>query len=539
MNNNNFYILIIISLIVLIWTLPIYAQSPINNEIEVQLNNFTECKLNNLKLDPPCFLDELITSYKENNYNPFWFRNGRLSHEAYELMDVIKNVDEEGLRTSFYRYNYLNNFFNKKGLTFQEIARVDIILSNSFLLLNAHFTNGFLDPEEIEVDWVNESADIDIKEVLDNISNNGIKNYLYSLLPQSTNYNKLKENLTKYKLIKESGGFKKVDSNKNLEKGIQDPAVIQLKERLQQTDQYNNEINQNFDDNTEKAVISFQKKHGLKADGIVGPNTLKELNVDIDERIKTIEINLERLRWLPQSLGNRYVLVNIADYKLDVYENTEMLFDMNVIVGQEQRSTPVFSDRIRYLALNPYWNVPRSIAVKDKLPLIKKDIKYLEENNYTVLTMYEGEFIEVDPETVPWEELNKNNFKYFLRQDPGPNNALGQIKFMFPNKFSIYLHDTPAKELFSQTDRSFSSGCIRVEEPFKLAEYILKVNNKWEPQRIEEILKTNKETIIGLNKYIPVHIVYFTAWVEDNGLNFRKDIYNRDKRLIEAFNKII
>ena len=539
MKNNNYYILIIISLIILIWAFPIYAQSPINNEIEVQLNNFTECKLNNLKLDPPCFLDELLTSYKKNNYNPFWFRNGRLSHEAYELMDVIKDVDEEGLRTYFYRYNYLNNFFNKKSLTFQEIARVDIILSNSFLLLNAHFTNGFLDPEEIEVDWVNESADIDIKEVLENISNNGIKNYLYSLLPQSENYNKLKENLTKYKLIKENGGFKKVDSNKNLEKGIQNPAVVQLKERLQQTDQYNDVINQNFDEITEKAVISFQKKHGLKADGIVGPNTLKELNVDIDERIKTIEINLERLRWLPQSLGNRYVLVNIADYKLDVYENNEMLFDMNVIVGQEQRSTPVFSDRIRYLALNPYWNVPRSIAVKDKLPLIKKDIKYLEENNYTVLTMYEGEFIEVDPETVPWEELNKNNFRYFLRQDPGPNNALGQIKFMFPNKFSIYLHDTPAKELFSQTDRSFSSGCIRVEEPFKLAEYILKVNNKWNPQRIEDILKTNKETIIGLNEYIPVHIVYFTAWVEENGLNFRKDIYNRDKRLIEAFNKII
>jgi|AntRauTorckE6833_2_1112554.scaffolds.fasta_scaffold00117_25 murein L,D-transpeptidase YcbB/YkuD len=539
MKCKKYFVLITITLIILTAGLPLYAQSPINEEIEIQLNNFLECELNNLSIDSPCFLDELLVSYKENNYNPFWFRNGRLSHEAYELMDVIEKVDEEGLKHSFYRYNYLKNFLNKENLTFQEIARADIIMSNSFLLLNAHFTNGFLDPEEIEINWVNESAEIDIKEVLDNISNSGIKNYLHSLLPQSDNYSKLKENLIRYKKIKEGGGFNKLDSYKLLENGIEDPLVIQLKERLIQTDHYNGVINQVFDEELQKAVINFQSKHGLKEDGVVGPNTFKELNISIDERIKTIEINLERLRWLPQTLGERYVLVNIANYELDVYEENKKLFDMDVIVGQEQRSTPVFSDKIRYLALNPYWNVPRSIAVKDKLPLIKKDINYLKKNNYKVLIMNNGKLIEIDPETISWENLNRNNFNYYLRQEPGPNNALGQIKFMFPNKFSIYLHDTPSKELFSQTDRSFSSGCIRVENPFKLAEYILRVNNKWDPQQIEQILKTNKETIIGLSEYIPVHIVYFTSWVDENGLNFRKDIYNRDKRLIEAYNKII
>ncbi len=539
MKYKNYYVLITIILILLTTGLPLYAESPINNEIENQLNNFLECELNNLRIDAPCFLDDLLISYKNNNYDPFWFESGRLNHQAYDLMDVIKKVDEEGLKPYFYRYNYLKKFFNKKSLTFQEIARADIVMSNSFLLLNAHFTNGFLDPEKIEINWVNESAEIDIKEVLDSISGDGIKNYLYSLLPQSDNYNKLKENLIRYKNIKKGGGFRKLDSYKLLENGMEDPVVIQLKERLNQTNLYNGVINQIFDEELQKAVIDFQNKHGLKEDGVVGPDTFKELNISIDERIKTIEINLERLRWLPQTLGERYVLVNIANFELDVYEKNEKLFDMIVIVGREQRSTPVFSDKIRYLALNPYWNVPRSIAVKDKLPLIKQDINYLKENNYKVLKIKDGDFVEIDPETISWQNINKNNFNYYLRQEPGPNNALGQIKFMFPNKFSIYLHDTPSKELFSQTDRSFSSGCIRVEEPFKLAEYILRVNNKWDPNKFEQILKTNKETIIGLNEYIPVHIVYFTAWVDEDGLNFRKDIYNRDKRLIEAYNKII
>ncbi|MFW5686998.1 MAG: L,D-transpeptidase family protein, partial [Halanaerobium sp.] len=292
-----------------------------------------------------------------------------------------------------------------------------------------------------------------------------------------------------------------------------------------------------FNDTVKQAVVRFQLDHGLNADGVVGDKTLAALNISRDQRIKQLIINMERWRWLPEDLGSRYIYVNIADYNLKLFEDNQLKMEMKTIVGQEQRSTPVFSDSIKYLVLNPYWYVPESIAVKDKLPEIKEDVDYLSENDYT-LFKYNGDnkLEKIDPEDVDWDEVDEDNFNYLLRQNPGDNNALGRVKFMFPNKFSIYLLDTPGRNLFSETARSFSSGCIRIEKPVDLAEYLLSDQEKWDRESIEEEMKKDKEKTVYLKNPIKIYLQYNTAWVDSIGnLNFREDIYDRDQKLIEEY----
>jgi len=292
-----------------------------------------------------------------------------------------------------------------------------------------------------------------------------------------------------------------------------------------------------FNQRVKRSVVRFQLDNGLNADGIVGRKTRKALNIPLEQRIKQIIVNMERWRWLPENLGSRYIYVNIADYNLKLYENNQLKMEMKTIVGQEQRSTPVFSDEIDYLVLNPYWYVPKSIAVKDKLPLIKEDYRYLQENNYS-LFQYTGNnnLKEIDPAEVDWSEIDKDNFNYLLRQNPGDENALGRVKFMFPNRFSIYLHDTPSKYLFSETERGFSSGCIRIEKPVDLAEYLLKDQEKWDRQAIEAEMKKDKEKTVYLNNPIKIYLQYNTVWVDSLGnLNFREDIYGRDQKIIEEY----
>lgn len=513
------------------------AQINLNNEIEEQLSIFKEYELSKLKIKPPYFLNEVVDLYEKNNHDPFWIGEFWFKDSAYQLIEVIRSIEKEGLNPKEYRYDFLSEYFHKTTLNGRERALVDILMTNSFLLLNAHFKEGLLNPETLKRDWKITQNNQDLYNFLNNtIQNDNVIDSLYSLLPRSENYIQLRNKLKEYKKIKDNGGFIKFTGNRKIEKGMIGEDIINLKQRLKQTKDFRGALDEKFGPLLEEAVRSFQKRHGLKADGIVGSKTKEALNISIEEKIKKITINMERLRWLPQTLGDPYIFVNIADYELKVVENNKELFDIKVIVGKRQRSTPVFSEMIGYIVLNPYWTVPKKIAAEDKLPLIKKDINYLPENNYKVLKVSNGKLAEVDYKEIDWQSLEQENFDYFLRQAPGPNNALGRIKFMFPNKYSVYLHDTPSKELFLEEQRNFSSGCIRLQEPFKLAEYILKKNNKWDQEKFKEMLADENEEIIYLSEKMPIHIVYMTAWVNDNyQMQFRNDIYKRDQKLIEAY----
>jgi murein L,D-transpeptidase YcbB/YkuD len=279
------------------------------------------------------------------------------------------------------------------------------------------------------------------------------------------------------------------------------------------------------------AVKRFQKRHGLEPDGVVGKQTVAAMNVAVEERIRQIVLNMERWRWLPEDLGDRYILVNIAGFKLTLVDSGAVWDRMRVAVGKPYRRTPVFSDRIRYLEFNPYWTVPYSIATRDLLPKIKKNPGILKVKGYELLR--DGK--SVAPETINWSSLSRKNFPYTLRQKPGPKNALGRVKFMFPNQFAVYLHDTPGRQVFGHASRAFSSGCIRLARPIDLAELVLRETPGWKRERIDAVLETGKRTVVNLAKRLPVHLTYSTAWSGEGGtINFRPDIYGRDKSLHEA-----
>jgi murein L,D-transpeptidase YcbB/YkuD len=298
------------------------------------------------------------------------------------------------------------------------------------------------------------------------------------------------------------------------------------------TDEMTGEI---FDEALEEAVKRFQGRHGLAVDGVVGPRTLQALNRTAEEHLRLIKVNMERWRWLPRSLGDRFIRVNIADFDMELVEAGERIMEMRVMVGKDYRRTPVFSDVMTYLVINPYWNVPRSLAVEDKLPLIKQDPAYLAGQKMKVLSGWGADAREIDPLTIDWSEVTPETFTWRLRQDPGPKNALGQIKFMLPNKFNVYLHDTPSREAFDRPDRALSSGCIRLEKPIQLAEYLLRGYPEWTRPAILAAIEDGKEQTIRLLEPIPVHILYCTAWVEDTGeVNFRRDIYGRDTAVADA-----
>jgi murein L,D-transpeptidase YcbB/YkuD len=257
--------------------------------------------------------------------------------------------------------------------------------------------------------------------------------------------------------------------------------------------------------------------------------------VSAERRVEQLELNLERWRWLPQDLGRRHIIVNIAAFELEVVEEEAVVLAMRVVVGLPFHHTPVFSETMRYLVLNPYWYVPDSIAVQEMLPRIQHDLSYLAPQKMRVFLGRGMEALEVDPATVEWSKINPDDFPYRLIQDPGPVNALGRIKFMFPNKFNVYLHDTPARPLFDETQRDFSHGCIRIQKPIELAEYLLQKDPRWNRDALLRTLDEAVDLTVPLPEPMPVHILYWTAWAdEDHTIQFRRDIYDQDAPLLEA-----
>ena len=418
---------------------------------------------------------------------------------------------------------------------------MDILLTDAYLSLASDYLNGKINAEIIIDDYDYRDDKLETQKLLNLLfKEKNITEILNAQLPKSKNYTALKEKLYLYRDSGKIESWPKIDSGEVLGLKAQGKRVEQLIKNLLSRNYLNSsqlESDDYFSKTVKKAVVRFQINNGLNADGIVGQKTLRALNLSREYRIKQLIINMERWRWLPENLGQRYIYVNIADYNLKLFVKNQLKMEMKTIVGREQRSTPVFSDTIDYIVLNPYWYVPKSIAVKDILPRIKKDQNYLKENNFS-LFQYTGnnKLEEINPAEVKWNQITKENFNYLIRQNPGDTNSLGRVKFMFPNKFSVYLHDTPGKYLFSKNQRSFSSGCIRIEKPVDLAEYLLSDQEKWDRERLKKEMQKNREKIIYLNKPIKIYLQYNTAWINQFGnLNFREDIYNRDQKIIKEY----
>ena len=485
--------------------------------------------------------------YETRGYEPVWLSDTRPSAAARRILREIARSEAEGLRPTDYHQEPIRRLIeqldgpqagSQTGPQIIAAADLELLLSDAFLVLGSHYLAGHVDPTTVTTEWVANRRNVDMAAVLAAASaTDDPGSALRALLPAQPGYARLRDALARYRAIRARGGWSPVAAGPVLRAGDVGPRVEALQDRL--TAGGDLEAGADtvgvFGPATEAAVRRAQRRHGLDADGVAGPATLAALNEPVDARIRQVALNMERWRWLPQELGERHVLVNIANFELDVVESGREVMTMRVAVGRPYRKTPVFSDRITHLVLSPYWHVPPNLAVRDKLPEIKRQgVTWFGRNNMKVFRGWGTNAAEIDPATVDWSRLSASSFPYRLRQEPGPGNALGRVKFMFPNAFNVYLHDTPGREVFASTERAFSSGCIRVENPVELALYLIG-DQGWTRESIQRVVDARVERTVTLATPVPVHLLYWTAWADADGtLHFRRDIYDRDPALAAA-----
>jgi len=406
-------------------------------------------------------------------------------------------------------------------------------------LYGGHLLNGKINPEDYNEKWLSTNNDIDLTKILDQaLAGQGIKNVLAELRPPQPGYQRMMTAITSLRNLVEKGGWPKLPTRFILREGMRHPAVSILRQRLMLSGDYampGKTDEDYFDGSLAAAVSFFQMRHGLGIDGVAGRRTLAALNVSAAYRLQQLELNMERWRWLPRNLGRRHLLVNIPDFSLQVIDNSQEILRMRVVAGKPHRSTPIFSDMVEYLVINPYWYLPETIVVEDMVPLILSDPEYLQKKGIKVFAAGSDEQLELDQTTIDWTGISKEKLPYKLRQDFGPSNALGRIKIVFPNRFSVYMHDTPSQGLFKQNSRDFSSGCIRLEKPVELTTYLLEGNPLWNREAILAAIDSGVRQVIALAEPIPIHIVYMTAWADKQGvIHFRDDIYGWDKLFEDA-----
>lgn len=461
----------------------------------------------------------------------------------YQMLFVLHNIYREGLNPEDYNLSAIEKLTDKIILSdpaeAEDVIKLDMLLTDAFLLLSTHLARGKTDAATIDPHWKASGMALttDLGRFTDStLLNDCIIENLRTLTPTHREYSNLKKALAEYRRIKEKGGWKRINTiHPKLEIGMCDPDVALLRDRLAITQVYieNDTVNKDmFDLSLLHQVKLFQLRNGLTQDGVVGRGTIEAMNIPVEERIATIEANLERWRWLGSDPGERYIRVNIANFDLKIIERDDMVFSTETIVGLTDRKTPVFSSIMKYLVLNPDWTVPPTILKQDVIPSVILNPEYLAEKNLKIIR---NDGTEVDPLSIDWTNVTTTDFPYRVYQEPGPGNALGRVKFIFPNQYSVYIHDTPNRNLFGRTDRSFSSGCIRVNNPMELVAWLLKDKPGWTPGQIKNIVDQGKEQVVYLETPMQVHILYLTAWAGDDGsVQFSKDIYNLDQPLMAA-----
>jgi murein L,D-transpeptidase YcbB/YkuD len=465
--------------------------------------------------------------YQERQMAPLWLDANGPSERARALAAVLRAADQRGLDPEDYDASIITVLLSAE--TSEQQAELELRLSLALVEITSDLASGRLEPHKVNPELFVYPQEVDPAQVIRAAADVAdIAGFVASFEPAQPEYRRLKAALADYRALAAAGGWPTVQDGPTLKPGMTDPRVTQLRARLDVPAAAGSNLKL-FDDGLADAVKTFQERHGLEQDGLVGKNTLAELNVPVEQRIRQMLLNMERRRWMPDDPGERYVFVNLADFELKVVDGPKTVFDTRVVVGAPYHRTPVFSDEMTYIEINPYWNVPPSIARNELLPKIKADPGYLAANNFEMLSDWSEGATVLDPYTIDWSTVRPETFAYKLRQGPGPGNALGHIKFMFPNPFNVYLHDTPARSLFAKDQRSFSHGCIRVESPETFASFVLAKQPGWSQQQIHDAITTGQRQIVPLAEPLPVHIAYLTAWVnKDGSVNFRRDVYGRD-----------
>lgn len=477
---------------------------------------------------------EVISFYTRRNYQLGWFNSTGITCGATNFYAQLKSysLDFEDTSLNSKLLDSLMLLFESNPKQFllsqKHLQQLDVLLTVKFFDY-AHKVYGGTTKKASDLEWFIPRKKKNYQVLLDSLVSSELCKNLQE--PINQYYIRLRIQLKQYRTIQKQGGFPFIETSKKIVAlGQNDSSLIQVKHYLVLTgDWASNDRTPIFTDSLLQALTNFQYRMGLKETGKITPETIIELNKPIELRIKQMMVNIERLRWIPVQLEKQYILVNIPAFKLHVFEAGKPIWSTNVVVGKEVRQTSIFRGNLSQVILNPYWGVPTSIVRNEILPRLKKNPAYLENNDMEV---FSGSTI-IDPSTINWAAY-KGNVPFDIRQKPGNNNALGKMKFMFPNNYHIYLHDTPSKSLFGESSRAFSHGCIRVENPRWLAYYLSKNNEAWTKDRIDETLETDTQIGIRIVPTVPVYIVYFTAWVDDKGLlNFRNDLYHLDTKLAD------
>ncbi|MDH3325262.1 MAG: L,D-transpeptidase family protein [Gammaproteobacteria bacterium] len=472
--------------------------------------------------------------YSKREFLPVWLTVNGPTERARKVRDVLVEADNEGLDPAEYHVPALQYLWRAKRD--KSKARLELLLTDALLRYGLEVSAGYRNPRAADIDWHVRPRRINVVRRLEwLLIAPDAELAMRDFPPPHKAYVKLKEKLAYYRELAVNGPWQKVAYAPQLQVGMSHRQIPNIRKRLQQ-EKYllpgNNDESELFDDNLDIAVHKFQRYYGHKVDGVVGYFTRKSLNIDVNEQIARIKQNMERWRWMPRSLGRRYVMVNMAGYRLNLVDDGESVMEMPVIIGKTFRATPAFIDSMEYVELNPTWSVPPRIAKEKFLPKMRENPGFLKVNNLKVYESWRKNAKEVDPETIDWQEVKVENFPYKLMQSPGAHNSMGRIKFMFPNRFRVYLHDTPDRTLFDRHIRTFSSGCIRVAEPFNLANKILSWGNKGKQSDVESQISTGETVRINLKRKLPVYLMYWTAWVDEEGeINFRNDIYQRNQKI--------
>lgn len=372
-------------------------------------------------------------------------------------------------------------------------------------------------------------------ELLDSIDATDIAGARAELLPQDADYWALVGGFWNYLELANAGGWPAMATGPKLEAGMKDPRVKELRARLAVTDGAVLDVPEPdvFDPQLVEAVEAFQRRHGLGDDGVVGFKSVDALNLPIGSRLQTIAYNLKKRHDAGTDWGNRYIVVNIAAATMKFVDGGQMVYQTNTVVGRTDRQTPELDSTVNRLEFNPYWTVPPKIARIDLLPKMQKDPGYFAAHGIKIYSSWEESAEEIDPETIDWNSAEAKAMRYRLRQEPGPENALGPVKFLFPNPYDVYLHGTNHPDLFVKPARFFSSGCIRLPRPIEFAAVVLRDDPNWSQARIDSVLQSGVNTPVRLAQPIPVHLVYQTAWIDDAGtFEFREDVYGRDRKAI-------
>jgi len=499
--------------------------------------------------DRICGSDVLPGFYRNRDYRPAWIDDGLALGNARAFLTALRSVTKEGLDPENYHLAAVESLIAEigasgtkdlRGVRPESLADLEMLLTDGFLLCGSHLVHGQVNPETIQSEWFIKGRVEDLAAALEKgLAAEDVPGALDSLRPRHAVYRGLMKAYFDYGALVEAGGWPEFPPGPKLAKGDRDARVMRLRETLAAMGDIPGDEAAGgpelFDDALDGAVKLFQRRHGLEPDGVVGTATAAALNVSAAERLTQIRANLERWRWVTQELGETYVLVNVADFRLGVVEAGREVMSMAAIVGRAYRRTPDFSGTMSYLEINPTWTVPPKLAREDILPKVIKDPAYLGEKGFRVFENWSEGAREIDVSALDWNRVKAEGLPYKFRQEPGPQNSLGRIKFMFPNRFDVYLHDTPERDLFSRAVRDFSSGCIRVERPVDLAEYVLRDDPDWTRAKILAAIEGGKTQVVKLRNPLGVHLLYWTVWLREDGrVQFRQDIYLRDAALFRA-----